>query len=156
MSTRGIFISRVMCVAALVFKINTALAVVFTNDTVISLSNFSYDGTDLVVSNCTLTVDGPHAFASLLVGAGGTVTHTFASSGVISETSFVFDEPQTLVGTNPVTLLSTNVSSVISVADASQPIFYSQGADWAATILNGVAQVQRTTNSTIPDGENVL
>src|SRR5439155_10502565 len=63
----------------------------------------------------------------------------------------------TLVGTNPATLLTMNVTSVLSVGDASQPIFYSEFQDWVTTYPgDGSAQVSRTTNSTIPDGEAVL
>src|SRR5947208_9062014 len=126
MKSRGVLIARALSLAVCAAQLTTASAVVFTNDAAISLSNTSYDGSDLVVSNCTLTVDGPHAFASLLVGAGGTITHTFSGGGTISESTYVVDEPHTLVGTNPVTLLTTNVTAVLSVGDASQPIFYSE------------------------------
>ena len=53
-------------------------AVTFTNDTAISFDNTNYDGEDVVVTNCTLTVDGPHSFASLQVLNGGNLTHSFA------------------------------------------------------------------------------
>jgi hypothetical protein len=62
----------------------TAGAIIFTNDTVISFTNTSYDGLDIVVSNCTLTVDGAHAFASLQVLNAGNLTHTMqAPAGLI-------------------------------------------------------------------------
>jgi hypothetical protein len=45
------------------------------------VGNTTYDGQDIVVSGCTLTVDGPHAFASLLVTNSGAVTHSTAPNG---------------------------------------------------------------------------
>lgn len=58
-----------------------ALTVVFTNDTLIAIGNATYDGQDIVVSNCTLTVNGPHPFTSLLVTSNGVVTHSPAPAG---------------------------------------------------------------------------
>ena len=58
-----------------------AAAVTFTTDTFISVSNKAYDGLNVVINNCTLTVDGSHSFASLQVLNGGDLTHSFVSSG---------------------------------------------------------------------------
>ena len=58
-------------------------AVTFTNDTAISYNNSNYDGADIVVTNCTVTVDGVHSFASLQVLNGGNLTHSFALNGLI-------------------------------------------------------------------------
>ena len=57
-----------------------AQAVVFTTNTVIEAANTTYDGQDITVNNCTLTVDGPHAFNSLQVRSGGVVTHSPATA----------------------------------------------------------------------------
>jgi hypothetical protein len=57
-----------------------ALAVTFTNDTLISPTNTSYEGQPIVVTNCTLTVDGHHTFASLHLLNSGTLTHPTNSS----------------------------------------------------------------------------
>lgn len=46
----------------------------FTAPDTLSAGDLTYDGCDLTVSGTTLVVVGPHAFASLLVTAGGTVT----------------------------------------------------------------------------------
>jgi len=54
----------------------TAATVVFNNDTIIAAVDTTYDGSDVIVSNCVLTVDGPHSFNSLRVAATGVVTHT--------------------------------------------------------------------------------
>lgn len=57
----------------------TGSAATFVTDTLIGISDSSFEGLDIVVSNCTLTVDGPHAFNSLEVLAGGKLTHSFSS-----------------------------------------------------------------------------
>src|SRR5262245_9525468 len=43
----------------------SAKAVIFTNDTVIAYNDFSYDGADVVMSNCVVNIDGAHTFSSL-------------------------------------------------------------------------------------------
>jgi hypothetical protein len=40
----------------------------------------TYDGLNIVISNCTLTVDGLHSFASLQVLDGGNLTHSFLTT----------------------------------------------------------------------------
>src|SRR5436853_245377 len=44
-----------------------ASSFVFTSNTTISAADTNYDGSDLVVSNCTVAIDGPHSFAPLRV-----------------------------------------------------------------------------------------
>ena len=75
---------RAVLLAAVCSAAWSAGAAVFTSDTTIAPNNSAYDGTDIVVSNATLTVDGPHTFASLLVGSGGTLTHSISASGTIT------------------------------------------------------------------------
>ena len=53
-----------------------ALAVVFTSDTLIETNNLTYEGQDMVVSGCTVTINGAHAFNSLTVTNSGVVTHS--------------------------------------------------------------------------------
>jgi hypothetical protein len=57
-------------------------AVVLTTDTSISDLDLSYDGQDVVVSNCTVTIDGEHAFNSLRLADGGILTHSAGSNGL--------------------------------------------------------------------------
>ena len=59
------------------------LAATFTNDTLIGFSEKTYDGQDIMVGPCMLTVDGPHAFASLLIQAGGILTHSSPTNGFL-------------------------------------------------------------------------
>ena len=135
-----------------------ALATTFTNNAAIGVGDTNYDGTDIVVTNCTLTVDGPHAFSSLRVAAGGVLTHSFYPSGVISNLLFITNESQVLSGTNPVTLLNSNViSATVSVTDSSGTIDYTNEVDYLLTSTNEIlTELQRTTNSSIPDGATVL
>lgn len=67
--------------AALVLHTTAALAIVFTNNTTVAVGNTTYDGQPIIVSNCTLTINGPHPFTSLLVTSNGVVTHSPAPAG---------------------------------------------------------------------------
>ena len=69
--------------AALALLTTTAHAAVFTTDATIAIGVTNYDGQDIVVSNCTLTVNGPHSFTSLLVTSNGVITHTADPDGTI-------------------------------------------------------------------------
>jgi hypothetical protein len=130
----------------------------FTNDTTIGAGNTNYDGQDIVVTNCTVTVDGPHAFSSVLVAAGGALTHSFYPGGVISNLLSIADESQVLISTNPVTLLNSNViMGTVSVTDSTGTIDYTNEVDYLLSSPNGIlTELQRTTNSSIPDGAAVL
>ena len=75
----------VLPITALLLHGLSAGAVTFTSDTAISFNNTNYDGADIVVTNCTLTVDGPHSFASLQVLNGGNLTHSFAPNGLLAK-----------------------------------------------------------------------
>jgi hypothetical protein len=143
---------------ALAFVRFPAFATTFTNDTTISASNTNYDGADVMVTNCTLTVDGVHAFSSLFVAGGGALTHSFSPNGSISNIFFVANESQVLNDTNPVTLLNSNIlTDTILVTDSGSTTIYTNGVDYLLTSPDGIlTQLQRTTNSTIPDGTNVL
>jgi hypothetical protein len=56
-----------------------AATLILTENTLIEVNDLSYDGSDLVVSNCTVTINGPHSFNSLLVH--GTMSHSPATNG---------------------------------------------------------------------------
>ena len=73
--------SSIAIIAALALSTTAAPAVTFTNDTTIAIGVTTYDGQDIVVSNCTLTVNGPHPFNSLLVASNGVVTETADPAG---------------------------------------------------------------------------
>jgi len=61
-----------------------ASSVTFTTDTLIAYTNSEYDGQEIVVSNCTVTVDGAHSFLDVHVLSGGVLTHSAAPSAVIA------------------------------------------------------------------------
>ena len=145
-------------VIALILARLPAFATTFTNDTTIDANDTNYEGADIIVTNCTVTVDGPHAFSSLLVAGGGVLTHSYSPNGVISNLLSVVDESQVLNDTNPVTLLNSNIiTASVIVTDSEQAVVYSNGVDYLLTSPDGIlTQLQRTTNSTIPDGTNVL
>ncbi len=66
---------------ALALPLAGARAILISANTTLSPSDTTYDGQDIVVSNCTLTVNGPHSFTSLLVTGNGVVTHSPAPAG---------------------------------------------------------------------------
>src|SRR5438105_568343 len=78
--------------ALLAASATTAPAIVFTNNTTIATSDTNYNGLDLVVSNCTVTIDGFHSFASLLVTGGGRLTHSASVTGTFTITNSIVDE----------------------------------------------------------------
>ena len=135
-----------------------AFALTFTNNANIGPANTNYDGLDITVSNCTLVVDGSHAFNSLHVAAGGVLTHSFATNGTVSNIYYLTNEAQVLYGTTPVTLLNSNViTSTVIVTAYGTTNAYTNSQDYLLTSPDGiVTQLQRTTNSTIPDGGIVL
>ncbi len=47
----------------------------FARDTIITEANLAYEGQDVVVSGCTVTIYGPHSFHSLTVTNNGVVNH---------------------------------------------------------------------------------
>ncbi|HET7624700.1 MAG TPA: hypothetical protein VFM25_05495, partial [Verrucomicrobiae bacterium] len=51
-------------------------AIVFTNNTTIGSGDTNYEGMDIVVSNCVLTVDGEHSFSSVRIANSGILTHS--------------------------------------------------------------------------------
>jgi hypothetical protein len=67
--------------AATLSAVSSVSATVFTTSTNITAGNTSYEGTDIVISNCTVTVDGAHSFNSLLVAPSGILTHSFVPTG---------------------------------------------------------------------------
>ena len=67
-----------LAVALLVGEVRAAT---LTNDTLLAIGNTTYDGQDIVLSNCTLTVNGPHSFNSLRLTNNAVLTHSPAPNG---------------------------------------------------------------------------
>ena len=113
-------------------------AVVFTGDTVIGVNNSVYDGADVILSNCVVTIDGPHSFTSVRVANGGTLTHSASANGMIAVASPVQDEPQILTGTNAVTLANSNViTSSVLVKSSSGSVTYTNITDYILSDATG-------------------
>jgi hypothetical protein len=150
---------QMLCLAvAMLFGTHPgALAVVLTNDTHISVSDTHFDGSVIVVSNCTLIVDGPHLFQSLRVMNGGLVTHSPAPTGLFSSFFTVLDETHVLNGTNISALIFSNaVIESVFVTDAAGLFIYEQGLDYALNIVDTSITIVRVEGSLIADGETVL
>ncbi len=53
-----------------------AWAVEFTQNTLIAANDPTYDGQDIIITGCTVTINGYHPFNSLLIRGNGVVTHS--------------------------------------------------------------------------------
>jgi len=143
------FFYSVACAALLYFSSSPA-ATIITNNTAIGALNASYDGADLVVSNCTVTIDGAHSFNSFYLGPAGVVTHTCWPTGIAAPALNVTNEVQILDGYHPATLLNTNVIGLVTVVDTNTLVTYSNGVDYIQTNLSdGTTQIYINTNSAI-------
>src|SRR5215472_10299392 len=97
-----------------------ALGITFTNDTLISFDNTNYDGAPIIITNCTVTVDGAHSFASVQVLNGGQLTHSAGTNGVLSDILSVSNEQQMLTGTNGAQLNNSNaITATVVVQDVA-------------------------------------
>ena len=65
----------------LVLSAPSALAITFTSDTLMDDGDVTYDGQDIIVDGCTVTINGAHLFSSLSIVNSGVVTHTAGQSG---------------------------------------------------------------------------
>jgi hypothetical protein len=73
------------CIAAssaLLLAPSPACAVFFASDTTIDVGNTNYDGEDIVIFDCTLTVNGQHSFSDVLIVSQGTLTHSPYTNGL--------------------------------------------------------------------------
>jgi hypothetical protein len=141
--------------ACCLFVIGSQATTVITNNFGLSPADTSLEGGDLVISNCTVTMDGAHSFNSLILGTGGTLTCTANPSGSATLSGTATNEQLVLSGTNPSTLFYSYVSGSVTLTDSNQDLF-TNGADFVQTTLGNQTQIARTTNSTIPDGATVL
>jgi hypothetical protein len=70
-----------VAIVALTLVQTVANAVTFTANTTIGAGDSTYENQDVVVSGCTLTVDGSHSFASVSLTGGAVLTHSAAPAG---------------------------------------------------------------------------
>ncbi|MFH1845345.1 MAG: hypothetical protein ABIF77_19345, partial [bacterium] len=78
-SPRFLLIAGVAILLSLLSTARPAMAVTFTTDTLIGCNDTTYDGEDVVVDGCVVTIDCAHTFNSLAIINAGVLTH---SSGV--------------------------------------------------------------------------
>jgi hypothetical protein len=128
-------------------------AVIFTNDTTIGMNTLSFEGADVVVSNCALTVDGAHSFASLRVLDGGVLTHTFATNGLLRNPFVQVTDQLFLQGTNAQPLSQSNVvQATILVTDDEGQTVFQDGVDYSVASSGALTTIRRVAGSAIPDG----
>src|ERR1051326_2956325 len=147
-----------ICSLAMALSIGQVRAITFTNDTLISLNNITYDGADIVITNCTVTIDGGHAFNNLTIRQGGVVTHSGATNGFLNGGFTVTNEQHVLTGSNIALLnYTSSVVSTVVVMDATNSVVYSNTVDYVLlySTSTGVMGIQRTTLSAISDGARV-
>ena len=135
-----------------------ASGVTFTSDTVIAPNNNAYDGQDIAVSNCTLTVDGPHGFLSVHVLGGGILTHSSAPNGIVGTNSAsVIGEPHLVSPTNSAALnLSNVVAATVMVTDATGTNTYVLGTDYGLAATNGYTWISILPGSSLTNTRLVL
>lgn len=133
--------------------ISSASAITFDTNTKIAVTETNYDGQDIVVTNCTVTIEGTHSFGNLLILNGGVVTHTATNTGTLTYVLSITNEQQILSDTNPPYLNNSSViSNTVVVKDITGTNVYTNGIDYSYT--NG--QIFRLTNSAIADGDSIL
>lgn len=152
---------KVFCLCLILFA-TMALrspAMVFTEDTEIGPLDTNYDGQDIVILDCTVTIDGAHTFSSLVLAANGVLTHSASTNGQLPVAISVTNASYVLSGTNPDQLAGSNVFSTLLVTDDNGDVF-TNGVDYLEiSQTNGnyiYTDLERTTNSSIPDGGTVL
>jgi hypothetical protein len=145
-----------LSLAALVASSFAVTAATFNTDTLIDFANTNYDGQDIVVTNCTVTIDGGHGFSSLHVLNGGTVTHTAAPNGELSNYVAVASEQAFIASTNPVILPLNVLTDTVVVADFTGTHFYTNGTDYTLYVSNSLTQIVRLDGSSIPDGSTIV
>ena len=132
---------------------------VFTEDTEIGPLDTNYDGQDLVILDCTVTVDGPHTFSSLVLAANGVLTHSFSQNGQLPIAINVTNASYLLSGTTPDVLAYSNIFSPLLVTDTNGNAYTNEVDYVEINQTNGTyisTDLERTTNSSIPDGGTVL
>jgi len=136
----------------------TTLAATITSDTTIGFTDLGYEGADVIVTNCTLTVEGSHSFASLQLLNAAKLTQTSSDDGLRYSSVTVSNEAHVLTATNGVPLNHTNVViATVVVTDPSGTIAYTNGVDYVLQVdVSGNTTIGRLDGSLIPDGGSIL
>ena len=137
------------------FATLSAYPATFTTDSFIGINNTNFDGQDIAVTNCMLTVDGTHAFSSVLLQTGAVLTHSFSTNALLENRFSVSGELHALSSTNPAVLNSTNIlSATVVVTNPSGGIFQS-GTDYGLVASNNLTYLTWLTGSAIADGATI-
>ncbi len=147
------------CATLILFSLTLqAPAITFNGDATLAPDDKRFDGEPLIVSNCVLTVDGPHAFASLQLLGGAVLTHTHVPDGFLPGELAITNEPYSLHLTNPTALLSPGiVPSSIVVKNAENSSVYTNQIDYTISLgTNGIVSLQLVPGSSIPQDSTVL
>src|SRR5438270_10856188 len=73
-------LSRVILFCSLLAHGVTAWPITFTNNTFIGSGDTNFDNQEILIANCTVTVDGSHTFAALDIMGGGVLTHSLVTN----------------------------------------------------------------------------
>ena len=127
-------------------------AATFTNDGFIGINNTNFDGQDIIVTNCTLTVDGAHSFTSVQLLNGAVLTHSFSTNGLLENRLSIAGELHALSSTNPAALSQTNVLTNTVVVSGPTGNTYQAGTDYGVVVTNAITLITLLPGSNIPDG----
>src|SRR6266568_2772260 len=146
----------------LITEVPTAKGTTFTNDTAIGITNTNigitntnFDGQDIIVTNCTVTVDGPHAFASVQLLNGGTLAHSSSTNGLLEQHLSIVNELHSLSNTNPTSLNQTNVLTNTILVTSLTGDTYQLGTDYGLSTTNTLTLITLLMGSGIPEGATV-
>src|SRR5678810_946501 len=107
------------------------LAATITSDTTIGFNDIGYEGADVIVTNCTVTVEGSHTFASLQLLNGAKLTQDTSPNGLRFSSVTISNEPHVLTATNGVALSHTNVlAATVLVTDLSGTVAFTNDVDY--------------------------
>ena len=147
-----------LCLISLSIATSSSPAATLTNDTIIDQNNTNFDGQDIIVTNCTLTIDGFHTFNSVRLLSGAVLTHSFSANGVLADLSAVTvtGEMHVVSSTNPAPLNHTNVLTNTVVVIDSVGHTYLAGVDYGVVVSNAITMVTLLPGSSIPEGGTVI
>jgi hypothetical protein len=110
---------------------------------------------DMAAVGGKITYRQPTSFGSWSFGANVSSERTDQES--TADTVRVFDEPLTLVGTEPVALRNEFVvASSVVVSNAAGTQVFTEGIDYRLVIVGSVTSIQRLVDGGIFDGQTVL
>src|SRR2546428_9543910 len=148
-------IHRLAPITALLLATLIARAATFTSDTLIGINNTNFDGQDIAVTNCTLTVDGSHPFTSVNLLNGAVLTHSSSTNGLLENRLSATGELQILSSTNAAILNAVAIFTNSIVVTNSTGGVYQAGIDYGVIASNNFTYLTWLSGSTIPDGATI-